>query len=103
MWNYPLKPGHFKEDDILYDVVRMRPDNQEFELRGRHQSALPGTIRMHRDWTGGWKIRHDREAEKTPLFRTTPDWSKHKDEDCRWTSEAGMLLARSGWDNATPG
>ena len=102
MWDYPLKPGHFNENDILYNIIRMRPDYQEFELRGRHQDPLPGTIRMHRDWTGGWKIRHDNEEEKMPLFRTTPDWSKRKDEDCRWTSEAGMLLARSGWEDATP-
>lgn len=102
MWDYPLIPGNFNYNDYLYDIVRMRPDYQEFELRGKHQNALPGTIRMHRDWTGGWKIRHDHEAEKTPLFRTTPDWSKHKDEDCRWTNEVGMLLARSGCEDATP-
>ena len=35
MWDYPLKPGHFNANDILYDIVRMRPDYQEFELRGR--------------------------------------------------------------------
>ena len=57
---------------------------------------------MHRDWTGGWKIRHDNEEARTALFRTTPDWSKHKDEDRRWTTENGILLARSGWEDATP-
>ncbi|KAL8730751.1 MAG: hypothetical protein Q9166_003821 [cf. Caloplaca sp. 2 TL-2023] len=102
MWDYPLKAGFFDEDDVLYDIVRMRLDYQEFELQGRHQDPLPGTIRMHRDWTGGWKIRHDHKEAKTPLFRTTPDWSKHGDEDCRWSTENGMLLARSGWEDATP-
>lgn len=102
MWDYPLPPGHFDDNDILYDIVRIRPDYQEFELRGRHQDHLPGIILMHRDWTGGWKIRHDYEEAKKPLFRTTPDWSQQKDEDSRWTTETGMLLARSGWDDATP-
>lgn len=102
MWDYPLPPDHFNEDDILYDITRMRPDYQEFEFRGRHQDHLPGTIRMHRDWTGGWKIRHDHEKATSSLFRTTPDWSKDREEDCRWTSESGMLLARSGWEDATP-
>lgn len=102
MWDYPLPPGHFNDNDVLYDIVRLRPDYQEFELRGRHQDHLPGMILMHRDWTGGWKIRHDHEDAKKPLFRTTPDWSQQKDEDSRWTTETGMLLARSGWDDATP-
>ena len=102
MWDYPLEPGDFNDKDVLYDIIRRSPDNQEFELKGRHQDPLPGTIRMYRDWTGGWKIRHDHAQSKTALFRTTADWSKHKDEDCRWTTDSGMLLARSGWEDATP-
>jgi len=102
MWDYPLAPGRFNDSDILYDIVRMRPDYQEYELRGRHQGPLPGIVKMHRDWTGGWRIRHDRENAKTPLFRTTSDWSKYKDEDCRWSTEHGVLLARSGWEDMTP-
>lgn len=102
MWDYPLQPSTFDDKDVLYDIIRSSPDYQEFELEGRHQDSLPGTIRMHRDWTGGWKIRHDHAQSKTPLFRTTADWSKHKDEDCRWITDSGMLLARGGWEDATP-
>lgn len=95
MWDYPLKADYFNDSDILHDIVRMRPDYQEFEIRGRHQDPLPGIIRMHRDWTGGWKVRHDYEEMRKPLFRTTPDWGKDKDEDSRWMTEDGLLLARS--------
>ena len=102
MWDYPLAPGHFNNNDILYDIARMRPDYQEFELRGRHQDPLRGIVRMHQDWIGGWRIRHDHENARTPLFRTTSDWSKAKYEDCRWSTEDGMLLARSGWEDMTP-
>lgn len=58
---------------------------------------------MHRDWTGGWKIRHNHEdAAKSYLLRTTPDWSKTKGDECRWISETGTLLARSGCEDTTP-
>ena len=57
---------------------------------------------MYRDWTGGWKIHHMHEGKKDYLFRTTPDWSRMKGEGCRWMTEDGKLLARTGWDGVTP-
>lgn len=103
MWDYSRHPRHFDMDDMLYEVTRVKPDYQEFELYGKQQNALPGTIRMHRDWTGGWKIRHNTEGNSKPyLLRTTPEWSKNKEEDSRWMIEDGVLQARSGWDDGTP-
>lgn len=103
MWDYPLPTGHFNREDMLYDIIRVQPDYQEFEIRPQHPKSLPGSIQMHRDWTGGWKVRHLHEdATKSYLLRTTPDWSKKKDDDCRWMTETGALLARSGWEDATP-
>ena len=36
------------------------------------------------------------------LFRTTPDWSETKEEGCRWMTEEGKLLARTGVEEVTP-
>ncbi len=102
MFEYPLKLEHFRWEDVIYDIVRVTIDSQEFELRPKGTGLLPGTIRMHREWTGGWKVHHCHEDTKTYLFRTTPDWSKVKDEECRWMTEEGKLLARTGWEDATP-
>lgn len=92
----------FASEDALYDIVRVRAGYQELELRGKHQTALPGVVSMHKDWTGGWKVRHSLEGGETPLFRTTPEWSKTKAEQCRWVTEDGTLLARTGAEDATP-
>lgn len=103
MWDYPLPPGQFNRKDMLYDMIRVHTDYQEFRFRPQHPHCLPGSIHMHRDWTGGWKVVHIYENTAKPyLLRTTPDWSKSKDEECRWMTETGTLLARSGWEDATP-
>ena len=36
------------------------------------------------------------------MFRTTPDWSRMKEEGCRWMTEDGTLLARKGAEDVTP-
>lgn len=105
MHEYPLSPAYFDHTEALYDIQRTRLDYQEFELRGRHQNPLPGTLRMHRDWTGSWKVRHNRASSKGQdyLFRTTADWNKLNDEEeSSWISEDSKLLARTGWDDDTP-
>ncbi|KAH0564805.1 hypothetical protein GP486_001807 [Trichoglossum hirsutum] len=94
---YPLGPDHFNSKDVLFDIVRVTPDYQELELRGREQSSSrPGKIRMRKGWTGGWKIHHDHDGAESLLLRTTTDWSKMKDNESRWVSKDGKLLARTG-------
>lgn len=103
MWEYSGSETRFDPDDMLYEVVKIKADYQEFELSGRQQSPFAGTLTMHKDWTGGWKVRHNTEGNSKPfLLRTTPEWSKHREEDSRWMLEDGVLRARSGWDDATP-
>ncbi|KAL8967442.1 MAG: hypothetical protein Q9197_005429 [Variospora fuerteventurae] len=103
MWEYSNYDGHFEVDDALYEVTKIKNDYQEFELFGRGQDPFPGTLTMHKDWTGGWKVRQDIEGRsKGYLLRTTPEWSRNKEEDSRWMIENGTLQARSGWDDATP-
>ncbi|KAL9020272.1 MAG: hypothetical protein Q9185_002452 [Variospora sp. 1 TL-2023] len=103
MWEYSNYDGHFEVDDALYEVTKIKNDYQEFELSGRGQDPFPGTLTMHKDWTGGWKVRQDIEGRsKGYLLRTTPEWSRNKEEDSRWMIENGTLQARSGWDDATP-
>ncbi|KAI4193103.1 MAG: hypothetical protein LQ346_004006 [Caloplaca aetnensis] len=92
MWEYSRFDGQFE----------IKTDYQEFELSGRQRDPFPGTLTMHKDWTGGWKVRHDVGRSKAYLLRTTPEWSKNKEEDSRWMIEDGILQARSGWDDATP-
>ena len=103
MWEYPRPESHFDVDDMLYEVVKIKTDYQEFELSGRQQDPFTGTMIMHKDWTGGWRVRHNVEGNSKPyLLRTTPEWSKNKEGDSRWMLEDGILQARSGWDDATP-
>ena len=102
MIEYPLPPDSFDAGDDLYEIVRVTLDYQELELRPNKQSPISGTITMHRDWTGGWKIHHIHDGIKEYLCRTTPDWSKMKEEGCRWMTEDGTLLARTSWDGVTP-
>ncbi|KAL8796216.1 MAG: hypothetical protein Q9182_007404 [Xanthomendoza sp. 2 TL-2023] len=102
MWEYSSSEHHFDEVDILYEVVKIKADYQEFQLISRHESSFAGLLTMHKDWTGGWKVRHNTEGNSKPyLLRTTPEWSKKKEED-RWMLEEGALRARSGCDDATP-
>ncbi|KAL8684464.1 MAG: hypothetical protein Q9224_006336, partial [Gallowayella concinna] len=102
MSEYSRSEHRFGADDILYEIVKIKADYQEFELSGRQESSFAGTLTMHKDWTGGWKVRHNTEGSSKPyLFRTTPEWSKKKEED-RWMLEDGALRARSGCDDATP-
>ncbi|KAL8626961.1 hypothetical protein Q9189_007349 [Teloschistes chrysophthalmus] len=83
--------------------IKVKADYQEFELSGRRQNSFAGTMTMHKDWTGGWKVRQNTEGNSKPyLLRTTPEWSKNREEDSRWMLEDGVLQARSGWDDATP-
>ncbi len=103
MWEYSRSERHFDSEDMLYEAVRVKADYQEFELCGRQQDPFAGTMTMHKDWTGGWKVRHNLEGNSKPyLLRTTPEWSKNKEEDSRWMIEDSILQARSGWDDATP-
>lgn len=102
MVEYPIGPEGYNSNDILYDICRSTVDYQQLELRGGTQSSLPGVIVMHRDWTGGWKVRRNHDGDSEYLFRTTPDWSKMKEEGCRWMTEDGKLLARTGVEDVTP-
>ena len=103
MIDYPLQPDRFNSNEALYDIVRITLDYQKFEIRPKHQSPTSGMVKMHKDWTGGWKIYHHHlDGAKDYLFRTTPDWSKLKEDSCRWMTENGTLLARSGLDGVTP-
>ncbi|KAL8941270.1 MAG: hypothetical protein Q9211_001892 [Gyalolechia sp. 1 TL-2023] len=101
MWMYSRFDCQSNAEDVLYDVTKMKADHQEFELKGRHQDYYPGTLSMHKDWTGGRKVRADTEGHfKVYKLRTTPEWPRNK-EDTRWMPEDGVLQARSGWDDAT--
>ncbi|KAL8952932.1 MAG: hypothetical protein Q9222_001191 [Ikaeria aurantiellina] len=103
MSGYSRADMHFDVNDMLYEVAKVKTENHEFQLSGRHQNPLASTMTMHKHWTGGWKVRHDSEGHaKAYLLRTTPEWSSSKDEDSRWMLENGLLQARSGWDDATP-
>lgn len=102
MVEYPLDLTYFDAGSSLYDVVRTALDYQTFEIHPQAQSTLSGIVRMNKDWTGGWKIYHEYEGNKDYLFRTTPDWSKMKEEGCRWMTERGTLLARTGLEGVTP-
>lgn len=102
MVEYPLGPAHFDTESVLYDVVRTTLDYQTFEIRPQTQSTLSGIVRMNKDWTGGWKIYHEYGSNKDYLFRTTPDWSKMKEEGCRWMTENGTVLARTSLEGVTP-
>lgn len=103
MLEYSRSESHFDANDMLYEISKIKADYQEFELSGRQQDPFTSTMTMHKDWTGGWKIRHNIEGNSKPyLIRTTPEWSKNKEEDSRWMLEDGALQARSGWDDATP-
>ena len=103
MYEYPLKPEDFNMDDVLYELRQKRHDHQEIELHGRHQNATMGELlRMHRDWTGSWKINVEGDTGSDFLFRTTPDWSTMLGQECRWITDDGKLLAKTGWDDATP-
>lgn len=103
MWEYSRLENHFDADNMLYEVVKIKADYQEFELSGRQQDSFAGHMTMHKDWTGGWRVRHNIEGNSKPyLLRTTPEWSKNREEDSRWMLEDGILQARSGWDDATP-
>ena len=99
---YPLPLESFDGNDVLYNIIRTSPDFQRMELRGREQESLAGRVTMHRDWTGGWKVRQEHHGGSEYLFRTTPDWSKMKHEGCRWMTENGQLLARTGLEGVTP-
>ena len=102
MVEYPLAPELYDTTNILYDIRQITLDNQQLELRGGTQSALSGVINMRKDWTGGWKIRHNHDDESDYLFRTTPDWSRLNEEGCRWMTEDGKLLARTSMVDVTP-
>ncbi|KAL8636119.1 MAG: hypothetical protein Q9228_006451 [Teloschistes exilis] len=103
MWEYSGSESRFDTADTLYETIKIKADYKEFKLSGRQQSSFAGTLTMHKDWTGGWKVRRNIEGNSKPyLLRTTPEWSKNKEEDSRWMLEDSILQARSGWDDATP-
>lgn len=102
MKDYPLDPGRFQYNNSLYEIQRLGQVYQEFRIRPRDQSLLTGPLRMHKDWTGSWKIQHEDEDSQSYLFRTTPEWSTMSEQECRWITDEGKVLARTGWDDATP-
>ena len=102
MVEYPIGPEAYDSTDILYDIWHSTVDYQKLQLRGGAQSSFSGVIDMHRDWTGGWKVRHYHDGGSEYLFRTTPDWARMKEEGCRWMTEDGKLLARTGMEDVTP-
>lgn len=112
MDEYPLQLDDFNLTNVLYRATRLRANYQEFELQGGAQTALDGisaqwssptALHMHKDWTGNWKVHSNFTLSDDLLFRTTPDWAAQSDsQDCRWITESGALLARSGWDDGTP-
>ena len=102
MSEYPLKPEDFNAEDILYDIRQVRPDYQEFELRGRHQSPIAEKLCMLKNWTRSWKVFREGEDSNDFYFRTTPEWSKLREEECKWINLNGEFLARTGWDDETP-
>ena len=102
MIEYPLDKDAYSWHDSLFVISRVELDYQTLELQPQGQSTLEGVITMHRDWTGGWKVHHGLDGNKEYLFRTTPDWSKMKEESCRWMTEEGRLLARTGVEGVTP-
>ncbi|KAI9714422.1 MAG: hypothetical protein M1820_000383 [Bogoriella megaspora] len=102
MGKYPLGPEDFNDDDVLFEIQRLRLDYQEFQLRGGVQNRLPNDFRMHKDWTGSWRVNQINKDENEFQFRTTPDWSGQADLDSQWITNDGILLARSGWDDKTP-
>ncbi|KAH0536013.1 hypothetical protein FGG08_007096 [Glutinoglossum americanum] len=108
MSEYPLSLSYFPQNDTLYTITRITPDYTTLELLGKQQqqqqqqlktSPPPrpfGKIRMHKSWTGSWKIHHyDDEGSETFLLKTTPDWEKLGDEGCRWIDGDGRLIART--------
>ena len=102
MVEYPIGPEGYDSAHVLYDIWRSTVDYQRLQLRGGTQSSFSGVVDMHRDWTGGWKVRRNHDGESEYLFRTTPDWSRMKEEVCRWMTEEGKLLARTGAEDVTP-
>ena len=38
---------------------------------------------MHKDWTGGWNVRHNHDRGGDYLFCIMPDWSSVNKEGCR--------------------
>lgn len=102
MVEYPLPSGIFDASNVLYKITCESPDYQRLSLCDGKQasSSFAGTIRMVRDWTSGWKVRHhilSSRQQQHPsklhmnsrkagmesskyLFRTTPDWSKRKEK-----------------------
>ena len=103
MWEYSRSESHFDADDMLYGVVKMKADYSEFELCGRQQDPLTGTLIMHKLWTGCWSVWHDIESKsKASLLRTMPELSKNKEEVSSWMLYDHVLQARSGWNDATP-
>lgn len=107
MWEYSSSERNFDTEDTLYEILKTKPDTQEFKLSSaRQQDPFAGTstMTMHKDWTGGWKVRNDTNGNSKPhyLLRTTPEWSRSREEDTRWMLGDGILQARSGWEDATP-
>ena len=105
MREHPLSASDFDHSNSLYDIRRLGPDYQEVELLSGTQSLLEEPLSVHNDWTGSWKVRrNDGQEGASYIFRTTPDLSNAAtaEGDCRWVTERGSVLARSGWDDATP-
>ncbi|KAI9721649.1 MAG: hypothetical protein M1828_005016 [Chrysothrix sp. TS-e1954] len=105
MWEYAGLQKSYDNESTLYDGTNTKDSYQEFVLTGGQQDPLAKRLTMHKDWTGGWKVRRDDledSATKAYLLRTTPEWSTSKEEDSRWMMDDGLLQARSGWDDATP-
>ena len=102
MWDYPLQPAAFDDKDVLFDISRSSPDYQQFRLDERHPADPPTTLSMYRDSGGEWMIRFDHTLINMSFLRVMADWSTATAKGCRWTFSWGELVARSGWEDATP-
>ena len=102
MVEYPLSPESFDYTDSLFDIHRFSVDYQSLDILPMQQTTSAGVLRMKRDWTGSWKIHRETKTTTEYLFRTSPDWAKSKEQGCRWSTEVGTLLARTGTEGVTP-
>ena len=102
MVEYPLGPGLYDSSDKLYDIQSIYLDYEQLEFRGGIQSGFRGMVNMHKDWTGGWNVRHNHDRDGDYLFRIMPDCSRMKEEGCRLVTEDGKPLARRSMEDVTP-
>nr|POE71802.1 isoform 2 of ankyrin-3 [Quercus suber] len=102
MAEYPPSVDSFSVNDSLFDIRKFSVDHQMLDLRTKHQATWTGVIHMKRDWTGSWKIQKETKNGGEYDLRTSPDWARTNERGCRWSTESGVLLARTGVEGVTP-